>query len=318
MKEVSRVIRKVVRLQREERIIPEGSSLLLALSGGVDSVVLVDVILELKNFFRLERVALAHFNHKIRKEAFRDERFCRALARERGLEIFTGREDVKSYAKEKGKSLEEAGRDLRYRFLREVKEREGFDLIATAHHLTDLVETTLLWMVRGAGLEGLLGFEPKEGDVVRPLYRVKKEEILAYAKAKGLRWVEDRTNYDLRFFRNRIRHQVLPVLRSANKNLEETFLRMREILKREDEILREKAKEALGRCLDERGCIKVRELLEEEVAIQRRVIKEWSSVRNLSKVEQIRRLLLKGGEVSIGEGLVAKRRGPSLCLKKLS
>lgn len=305
----------MVRIQREERIIPEGSSLLIAFSGGVDSVVLTDVILELRSFLRIRRVALAHFNHMMREEAEKDEEFCREFARERGLEIFTERGDVRRYAKEKGLSLEEAGRVLRYSFLRRVKENKGFDLIATAHHLTDLVETTLIWMVRGAGMEGLLGFEPKEGDVVRPLYRVSKEEIKAYARAKGLKWVEDRTNYDMRFFRNRIRHQVLPVLKSANRNLEETFLRMRDILRREDELLKKEALKVLGEAL-EMNCLKVSRLVEEDIAIQRRVIREWAGIRNLSKVDQVRRLLFKGGEVNLGGGLVARRKGPLLCLKK--
>lgn len=308
----------MIRLQREEKIVPEDSSILVAFSGGVDSVVLVEVLLELKGFFRLKRLALAHFNHMIREEARKDEEFCRAFAKEKGLEIFTGREDVKEHAKREGKSLEEAGRELRYRFLREVKEREGFDLIATAHHLTDLVETAILWMVRGSGLEGILGFEPKEGDVVRPLYRVSKEEIAEFAKAKGLSWVEDRTNYDMRFLRNRIRHKVIPVLKTANRNLEETFLRMRDILKREDELLKSLSRKVLEEAREGEECLRVSKLQSVDVALQRRVIREWTGVRNLSKVDQVRRLLLRGGEVNLGGGLLAKRKGPFLCLKKLT
>ncbi len=178
MREVSRLLRKVIALQKEEKLIPPDSSLLVALSGGVDSVTLTHVLLELRGFLKVKDLALAHFNHMLREEAKEEEEFCRELAKNLGLEIYVGREEVGKIAKREGRNLEETAREMRYSFLRRVKEEKGFDLIATAHHLNDLVETSLIWLVRGAGLEGLVGFDPKEGDVVRPLYRVTREETM--------------------------------------------------------------------------------------------------------------------------------------------
>ncbi len=315
MKEVSRLLRKVIKLQKEEKLIPPNRSLLVAFSGGVDSVCLSDALLELRGFLKLERIALAHFNHRLRKEADREEEFCRSYAKERGLEIFVGSEEVSMIAERTGRNLEETARELRYSFLREVKEREGFDLIATAHHLNDLVETALIWLSRGAGLEGLIGFEPKEGDIVRPLYEATREEILSYARARGLRWVEDTSNRDPRFFRNRVRMEVIPVLKSINPNLEETFLRTRKILKDENELMERLSEETLKAVL--RGnCVEVKGLSEAHVAIQRRALVKFTGVRNFSKIEQLRRLLGRGGEVSLGENLKVIRKGKLLCLKK--
>lgn len=316
MKSVSKLLRKIIRLQREEALIPPGSSILIAFSGGIDSVVLTHALLQLKSFLKLKSIAVAHFNHMLRKNSLQDEEFAKDFAVKNGIEIFIGREKVGEIAKKSGRNVEETARDLRYSFLRSLKSEKGYDLIATGHHLSDLVETVLLWLIRGAGFEGLLGFEPKEGDVVRPLYRVTRQEIENYAKAYKLQWIEDPTNRDLRFYRNRLRHEVIPILRELNPSVEETFLRMREILKEENDLLHRISSDLLKQ-LKVGDCLKARDLGKEHTALQRRILMEFSRVKSFSKIEQMRRLLYKGGQIKLGDGLKVVRKGEYLCLKKV-
>ncbi|WP_448588310.1 tRNA lysidine(34) synthetase TilS [Thermocrinis sp.] len=288
-----RLLRKVITLQRKAKLIPPNSALLVGFSGGVDSSSLAVVLLRLREFFRLRRVALLHVNHMIRgEESFRDEEFARRFAEKYSFELFVERVDVPQIAKLRGENIEACARQERYRIFEEVRKKEGFDLVATAHHLGDLVETILLWLTRGSGLEGLLGFEPKEGNIVRPFYLATREDIEDFAKKEGIDWVEDSTNYDLSYARNRIRHKVIPELKKINKNLEETILRMREVLSEENRLLKELTKDAVERVKREGRTA----FLRLDPALQRRVVVELYGVSNFREIKRIIDSVRKGNK----------------------
>ncbi len=287
------LLRKVVYLQRTKKLIPKGAKLLIAFSGGVDSVALTLSMLDLRDFLGLERLALAHINHGIRgEEAQRDENFCVDFANRKNLEIFIRRLKIDA----KGGSIEAKARDLRYKALREILEKEGFDLIATAHHLNDLVETILLWLVRGAGREGLLGFEEKEGNIIRPLYLVKRMEIEDYVRSKGESWVEDSTNYHIELARNLIRHRIIPILKEINPNLEESILRLREILKDEDDFLNSITKTWTEKVFKD-DTLDRKEFLKLHKAIQRRIIYTSLGIRNFKDIERALKGIKKGADL---------------------
>ncbi|HAV39552.1 MAG TPA: tRNA lysidine(34) synthetase TilS, partial [Aquificaceae bacterium] len=204
-------------------------------------------------------------------------------------EIFVKRLEIDT----KRGNLEARARELRYQALEEIRREEGFDLIATAHHLNDLVETILLWLVRGSGREGLLGFEEKEGNVIRPLYLTKREEIEDFVRLKGEEWVEDSTNYNLKIARNLIRHKIVPELKKLNLKLEESFLRLREILKDEEEVLESLTQEAISKVFN--GIeLNRKAFLSLPIAIQRRVIYKVYNLRNLKDVDRAIKSIRRG------------------------
>jgi len=290
------LLRKVITLQRKVKLIPPNSAILVAFSGGIDSSSLAVALQRLKEPLKIKRLALLHINHLLRgEESYRDENFAKDFAQKYSLELFVERVDVPSLAKKRGGNIEATAREERYRLFEEVRKREGFDLVATAHHLGDLVETIILWLTRGTGLEGLLGFEPKEGNIIRPFYLATRQEIEDFAKKQAIEWVEDSTNYDFSLARNRIRHGVVPELKAINPNLEESVLRMREILKEENEFLEKLVQTALLKVKEEgrEGFLKL------EPALQRRVVMKLYGVKNFKEVSRIINRIKKGDNISV-------------------
>lgn len=194
-------------------LVSEGDRVLIGLSGGVDSVVLLHVMMQLCPNWG-GRVGAAHLNHGLRGSAADDDaRFAAGVASQLGIPFYMGRADVNAAARERGLSIEEASRQARYTFLSETATREGYQKIAVAHHADDNAETVLLHLLRGGGLSGLSGMSPlREDGVIRPLIRVRRKQIEAFAAVRGLAFCEDETNRDCRWLRNRIRHQLMPLL----------------------------------------------------------------------------------------------------------
>jgi len=222
-------------------LIPENSKVLVALSGGPDSVSLLSLLLELKEELGIE-VAACHVNHGLRgEEADRDEEFVRELCSRLAVPLIVKRVRVER----KGKSLEEAAREARYGALKEALREWGGDLIALGHTSSDLVETVLLNLTKGTGLKGLRGFLPKRGVFVRPLFEVSRTEIEEYLKEKGLPFVLDSSNLDERLERNLLRLKVVPHLKRINPSLEEAFLRTSRIVEEAEEFCYSQVEELL-------------------------------------------------------------------------
>ncbi len=196
-------------------LIPPGGGVLCALSGGADSMYLLCRLLEGRERYGW-RVCAAHLNHGLRETAGRDEKFVRDWCGRRGVPLAVGLEDVAGYARREGLSVEEAGRTLRYRFLGQAALEAGCPLIATGHHAGDSAETVLMNLIRGCGLKGLAGIPERRDNIVRPMLEVSRGEIEAYLKEHGVPHVEDETNDDVNYTRNKVRHQLLPLLEELN------------------------------------------------------------------------------------------------------
>jgi tRNA(Ile)-lysidine synthase len=203
---------RVRRTIRRHGLCPPGARVLVALSGGSDSVALTLLLRELSPYMEFTVAGLAHLNHQLRPTAGRDEQFCSDLAARLGLPLRTSRVDVKAMSSERRVSIEEAARDVRYAFLQEAAADLGATRTAVGHTLDDQAETFLLKLLRGAGMTGLGGIYPRRGDVIRPLLDVSRADLREYLRSSGETWVEDETNADLSNPRNRVRHEVLPHL----------------------------------------------------------------------------------------------------------
>ena len=198
-----------------------GETVLCAVSGGLDSMVLLSILRDWTAQHN-GSVTAAHYNHHLRPTASRDETFVRDWCAERGIPFVSGGGDVKAYAASAGLSVEEAARKLRYAFLRREAAARGIARIYVAHHAGDNAETILWNLIRGAGLRGLSGMSHTQGDIVRPLLDVTRDEIEAYAQAHGVPHVEDETNADPdAASRNLLRLEVMPLLRRLNPKAEE-------------------------------------------------------------------------------------------------
>jgi tRNA(Ile)-lysidine synthase len=203
---------RVRRTIRAHEMVEPGSRLVAAVSGGSDSVALLHLLNALSASGEFVLAGVAHFNHRLRETAGRDEAFCRRLADALGLPIDVEWADVAALAAERRQSIEVAAREARHAFFVRAAARAGADRVALGHTRDDQAETFLLRLLRGAGSRGLGAMRPRAGLLVRPLLDVGRDELRAYLTGIGASWCEDETNADLANPRNRIRHELLPYL----------------------------------------------------------------------------------------------------------
>ncbi|MFT9055485.1 MAG: tRNA lysidine(34) synthetase TilS [Ethanoligenens sp.] len=219
-------------------MLTDGDIVLAAFSGGADSSALLHLLCTLREEHRL-RIFAAHVNHGLRgEESTRDEAFVRARCEAWDVPCFFLHVDVRTEAAKTGESEELCGRRLRYAFFAEKSKALGAK-IATAHTLSDSVETLFLNLARGTGLAGLCGIPPVRGNIVRPLIETSRAEVEAYCAANGLAYVTDSTNMSLAYGRNRVRLEVIPALRTLNPALEQTMLRDMRLFAQDEAVLSE-------------------------------------------------------------------------------
>jgi tRNA(Ile)-lysidine synthase len=229
---------RVLRTIRKHDMLPRGARVLVALSGGPDSVALLHILRTLEARGELVVAGAAHFNHQLRgAEADADESFCRDLAAGTGIPFLAGRADVAARARESGRSLEDAARQARYEFLNEAADSAGADAIAVGHSLDDQAETFLLRLIRGAGPAGLAGIRPRAGRVVRPLLDISRAELRQYAAEHGLGFRDDSSNADVRIPRNRVRLELLPLLSQFSPAIAATLAREAALAREDEEFL---------------------------------------------------------------------------------
>jgi tRNA(Ile)-lysidine synthase len=252
--------------------------LLVAFSGGVDSVVLSDLLV--RNGLAIE---LAYFDHQLRPSAEieADQEILRFYAQKYKCAYHLGRKSVPDFAKLNGLSSEDAARKLRYEFLKNLAAQEKISCLLTAHHQDDQLETMLMKFLRGSGTRGLSGIEAELRiagiTLLRPLLKVTKEQLLAYARENDLQYHEDITNQDTNFLRNQLRVNIIPALKKINPNLGETLERTAELLRTDNDYLEQQTTRIYPKLLLEKSPQQLRldslSLKHYPRALQRRVVR---------------------------------------------
>lgn len=308
---------KLLAFLRENAMLPPGSTVFCALSGGADSTALTHCLFSLRDVLDI-RVCACHFNHRLRgAESDGDEAFCREFCRTLGIPLTVGSGDVRSRQERTGESLEEAARKCRYAF---------FDTlpgpVATAHTADDDLETFLLAVLRGTGLKGLGGIPPVRGKLIRPMLTVTRDEVLAYLRENGLPHREDSTNAADSCVRNRLRHSVIPLLRAENPSLAPNAVRMMQLLRADEALLQAQADPLL--CGSEEGGWDIAPLRAAPAPLRQRALRTMlSAIRapklSASHISAVEALVLgddPSAQAALPGGWTAERRYDLLLLRQ--
>lgn len=312
-KMIDPLVRKIRAFCEKRDLLPREGTVLCALSGGRDSMALLHILSRLAEEAGFQ-VTAAHFNHRLRSTADRDEAFVRNWCREQGIPLTCGAGNVREFARRERLSVEDAARTLRYAFLETAARDMGAARIATAHHREDNAETVLLHLLRGTGLRGLGGIPPVRGRIVRPLLETSRREIDGYVARHEIPYVEDESNRDAAYTRNRLRLEVLPVLEELFPGCGARLAGTAGLLREENGHLQREAEALLPR---EGTEVPSSLLAAQDGAMARRLVETLGARLGASldrrQVEAVLDLGA-GGHLDLGGGLYAVRRSGALVL----
>ena len=307
--------------------VARGDGIVVAVSGGLDSMVLLDLLQRVETPRDLH-LHVAHLDHRLRAESCDDARFVAASAERLGLPAAVEAADVAARSRRSGRSVEEEGRAARYELFERVRKQAGCRWVAVGHHADDQAETILLRLLRGSGPTGLGAMSPvRPPGVIRPLLGASRAQIREYASRTGIEFRDDRSNRDLSVPRNRVRHEILPRLRRHNPAVVDALSRTASLLRDEDDYLdgvgREAAKEVLMRRDPEGVTLDTRRLLGYHMAVRRRVLRQYiqelaHTPVSRSAVEAVVEAAspTASGLRSIAGGLWVQGTGSSLILRR--
>ena len=282
---------------KKYNLIQNGDRIVLGVSGGPDSIAMLNILNDIRNDERIELtfdIVVAHINHMIREEALEDERYVKEYCDEKGIEFYSTSIDVQKLANNKKIGTEEAGRMVRYEFFDEVLEKTNSNKIAIAHNKNDKAETIIMNLMRGSGITGLKGIEEKRGKYIRPLIECDRDEIEKYCEEEQLNPRIDKTNFENDYTRNKIRNVVIPYVKQEfNPNIINTLNRLSELVKEEEEYIEKQVEKSYNDLLVEE---KEKEIIldlkrfniEEKVIKSRLVLYTITKLFNTSKgIEKI-------------------------------
>lgn len=281
------------------KLINNNDSIVVAVSGGPDSMCLLNVLIKLKHLFKIKynieySLNVAHVNHMIREESNSEKDYVENFCKKNEIPFFYLKENVPKLSKEYKMSEEACGRKIRYDFFEKVRVDTDSSAVATAHNQDDNVETILLNQIRGCGISGLIGMKYRYSKIIRPLLDIKKEDILKYNEECKLNPCIDNTNFETIYRRNKVRLELLPLLKSEyNSNITNSILRMSNILGQDEDFLNNYTNNVVEKALIENNETRLMfdytNILKEHIAIKRRCIRKLLEIKmnNLDGIENI-------------------------------
>ena len=308
------MIEEVLKTIEQYNLIEDGDKIVLAVSGGPDSIAMLDILNKLRKNSNTEekkvkekhngrnrkinkidfQICVAHVNHMIREEAKEDEKYVKNYCEKNGIEFYSKSIDVQKIANNKKIGTEEAGRVVRYKFFDEILEKTKSNKIAIAHNKNDRAETIIMNTLRGSGISGLKGIEPKRGKYIRPLIECERTEIEKYCEQNKLEPRIDKTNFENIYTRNKIRNIVIPYIKEEfNPNIVNTLERLSQLICEEEEYIENQVEKIYNSILieekEEQIILDIKEFNKQEKVIKSRILlytitKLFGNSKNIEKV----------------------------------